>query len=509
MEVLHNLYTGFSIALGPANIFYALAGSVIGFIIGVLPGFGPASGMAVLIPLTFFINPTSAMIMLAAIYASAYFGGAVTAILLSIPGEAAAVVTIFDGYQLAKKGRAGAALGMAAFASAIGGGFGVICFMIFAPLLAKFALNFGPAEYFGLVFFSLTFICLISGGSKVKGFIAALLGLITSAVGIDMISGQERFTFGSSMLEGGIAFPVVLIGLFAVSEIFISMEESLKGESVLYKSKIRIRDVFPTKRDWKDSIGALWRGSVIGTVVGALPGAGATIASFVSYYVEKRVSKHPEKFGTGVIEGVAGPECANNSVCAGAMIPTFTLGIPGSSTTAVMLGALILHGLRPGPNIFVENHDIMWGLIGGMYTGNLMALIIGLTCNGIMVKVLRLPYSMMVGLILPLCVIGIYSMDNSTDAIWLILIFGILGFILKKFEIPSATFVLAAVLGPLMENSLRQSLTIFGGNVSGFVESPIATFFLGFTLIGIIATLISPVIRVRHGKRETPSDASG
>jgi putative tricarboxylic transport membrane protein len=440
------------------------------------------------------------MIMFASIYSAAFFGGAVTAILLAIPGEAAAVVTIFDGYQLAKKGRAGAALGMAAFASVIGGFFGTMCFMIFAPLLAKVALNFGPAEFFTLVFFSLTFISLISGDSVLKGIISSLLGLMLPVIGIDIISGQERFTLGLSLLEGGIGIPVVIIGVFAVSEMFNTIEESIGGESMLYKGKIRFRDVFPTKEDWKNSIGALWRGSVIGTIIGALPGAGATIASFVSYYVEKRVSKHPEKFGTGVIEGVAGPECANNSVCAGAMIPAFTLGVPGSNTTAVMIGALLLHGLRPGPNLFIEHHDIVWGIIGGMYIGNIMALIIGLTCNNLFVKTLKLPFAMLVGLILPLCVIGIYTMDNSTDALWLILIFGIIGYFMKKFEFPTSTFVLSFVLGSLMENSLRQSLTIFSGKVTGFFESPIATGFLVATLLGIIFTAIKPVIKLMKNK---------
>ena len=488
MEFFNNIHTAFSIALMPGNIFFALVGGVVGFIIGVLPGFGSASGLAVLIPLTFSMDSTSAMIMLATIYSASEFGGAVTAILLSVPGEASAVVTIFDGYPLAKKGRAGAALGMAAFASAIGGFFGTICFMIFAPPLAKVVLEFGPAEFFSLVFFALTFITVLSETSLLKGIISALLGLLLAVIGIDSISGRERFTFGLVGLSSGIDFIAVLIGLFAVSEIFISIEEGIQ-ESPYHDSKIS--GMLPTKEDWKNSLGALAQGSVIGTIIGSLPGAGATIASFITYGVTKKFSKHPEKFGTGVIEGVAGPECANNSVCAGAMIPTFTLGIPGSATTAVMLGALMLHGLRPGPNLFIENHDLIWGLIGGMYIGNIIAMIIGLTCVGIFVKLLRLPYPMLVVLIFSLCVIGIYSVNNSTNAIWLILIFGVLGYLMKKLEFPTTTLVLAFILGPLMENSLRQSLIIFNGRLTGFLQSPIASIFLILSLIIIIWSLVT------------------
>ena len=489
MEALSNIVLGFSIALTPANLSWCFVGVVLGTIIGVLPGLGPPATIALLLPLTFKMDPTTAMIMLAGIYYGAKYGGSTTSILLNVPGESASVVTCLDGYQLARQGRAGAALGIAAISSFVAGTFGVLGLMFIAPPVAKFALRFGPPEYFALMVFGLTMVVFLTGKSVARGILATLLGLWLAGVGTDVFTAESRFTFGRKELLGGIDFIVVSIGLFAIAEVLINLESQSGTE--IFKVPKGLRNLLPTLQDLKDSRFAFLNGSVVGFFIGVLPGAGSTIASFLSYGLEKAFSRRPEKFGTGVIEGVAAPEGANNSETGGALVPLLTLGIPGSSTTAILLAALHLWGFRPGPLLIQENPNLFWGLVASMYIGNVMLLILNLPLVPLFAQILRVPYYVLYPGILGVSIIGVYTVDNSLFDVWMLGLFGLLGYFMRKLDYPSGPLVLGMVLGQRLELALRQSLMMSQGQLSILVASPLAAGMLLFAVILLLVPMLN------------------
>jgi putative tricarboxylic transport membrane protein len=491
---------GFQVAVSWQNLFFCFVGVLTGTLIGVLPGIGPATGVAILIPVTYTMNATTALITMAGVYYGAMYGGSTTAILLNVPGESASVVTTLDGYEMAKKGRAGPALGMAAVSSFIAGGFAVVMLTLLAPPLADYAVSFGSPEYFALTFMGLTMVISLGGKSPIKGIISAVLGLLIACVGLDTMSGRPRFTFGSIYLLDGVGFIAMAVGLFAVAEVLVNIEEPL--QEIFTDVKLNFRSLFPNLQDFKDSFGALWRGPIIGFFVGVLPGAGATIASFISYAVEKKVSKHPEKFGTGVIEGVAAPEGANNAASGGAMVPLLTLGIPGSATTAVLLGALMIHGMRPGPMLFSKSPDVVWGIIASMYIGNVMLVILNMPMIGMWVRLLKVPYKLLMPLIISISAVGVYATENNTFDMWVMLVFGFIGYLMRKLDYPAAPMVLALVLGSLVEVSLRQSLSFSHGSVAIFFTRPVS----GTLTVIAILSLLTPLFRIlwnryRAGKK--------
>lgn len=500
MDIFNHLIGGFQVAFSWQNLLFCFMGTLFGTLIGVLPGIGPTTGVAILIPVSFGLNPTSALIMMAGVYYGAMFGGATTSILMNIPGESASVMTCMDGHPLAKKGRPGPALGMAALSSFTGGTFAIILLTFLAPTLANYAVSFGPPEYFALTFMGLTLVTSLGGDSLLKGLISATLGLLCACVGLDAISGVARFTFGSMTLLDGVGFIAVAVGLFALSEILENIEEPM--EQMVLKTKLKIRTLFPNLQDWKDSYRTIIRGSLIGFFVGVLPGAGATIASFMSYAAAKRASKHPEKFGTGVIEGVAAPESANNAAAGGAMVPLLTLGIPGSGTTAVLLGALIIHGLRPGPLLFTSNPDFVWGLIASMYIGNVLLLIQNMPMIGLWVKLLKIPYKLLMPLIITIATVGVFATDNNIVDVGIMIFFGAIGYLMRKMHYPPAPFILALVLGPMVERSLRQALTISHGSLEIFFTRPISAVLMVIGLLSLFTPLLK-MIWARYKQKTT------
>ncbi|MGH8667205.1 MAG: tripartite tricarboxylate transporter permease [Burkholderiales bacterium] len=488
METLTHILNGFAVCLQPINLWYTFLGCFLGTVIGVLPGIGPSATMALLIPITYGMNPTSALIMLAGIYYGARYGGSTTAILINAPGEASAVMTTLDGYQMAKKGRGGAALAIAAIASFIAGTIGVVGLTIFALPLTALALKFGPAEYFTLMLFAMTAISTLAGRSPAKAMISTIFGLMIATVGIDLQSGQPRFTFGVPELQDGVGFVLAVVGLFAISEVLFSMEEMTKG---IRPEIIKLRgSVWLTREEFRRSVMPILRGSVVGFVIGVLPGAGGTIASIMSYVWEKRSSKHPEEFGTGAPEGVAGPEAANNADTAGAMVPLLSLGIPGSGSTAVLLGAFIMYGIQPGPLLFQKNPDVVWGLIDSMYVGNIMLLILNVPLIGLFVRLLYIPGGILMPLILAIATIGLYAINGNIFELFLGLGFGVIGYVFRKLDIPLAPMVLSLVLGGIMEQSFRQAMTISDADPSIFVGSTIC-----ITLVALsVASIAVPFI---------------
>jgi putative tricarboxylic transport membrane protein len=497
MEVVSSLLQGFAVALTPYNLLWCFVGVLLGTIVGVLPGLGPAATIAMLLPLTFQMNPTSAVIMLAGIYYGAKYGGSTTSILLNVPGESASVVTCLDGYQMARKGRAGAALGIAAIASFVAGTFGVIGLMLIAPPLARFALSFSSPEYFALMCLGLAMVVLLAGRSLVKALLAMLVGLWLAGIGTDLFTAGSRFTFGHSELLDGIDFVVVAIGIFALGEVLGNME-SREGAQMLPVPR-GIRNLLPTIAELKACRFAFLNGSVIGFVIGVLPGAGSTIASFISYGIEKAFSKHPEKFGTGVPEGVAAPEGANNSETGGAMVPLLTLGIPGSGTTAILLAAFILWGLRPGPLMIQDNPTLFWGLVASMYVGNVMLLVLNLPLIPLFAQILRLPTYVLFPLIFGISIVGVYSVSGSLFDVWMLGAFGLLGYAMRRLDYPAAPLILGLVLGDSMERALRQSLMMSQGELSILVSRPISAVMLGLAVLILILPLFrkANALRVR------------
>jgi putative tricarboxylic transport membrane protein len=488
LEALGGLLTGFSVALTPANLFWCFAGVFLGTVVGILPGLGPAATIAMLLPLTFKMDHTAAIIMLAGIYYGSKYGGSTTSILLNVPGESASVVTCLDGYQMARQGRAGAALGISAIASFIAGTVGVLGLMLIAPPIARFALRFGPPEYFALMALGLAMVVFLAGKSMIKGLLATLIGLWLAGVGIDLFTAESRFTFGQMELLDGVDFIVASIGIFAVAEVLVNMES--RGGTELFKVPKGLRNLLPTLQDLKDCRFAFLNGSIVGFLIGVLPGAGSTISSFIAYGTEKAFSRHPEKFGTGLIEGVAAPEGANNSDTAGSLVPLLTLGIPGSNTTAILLAALILWGFKPGPLLMQENPGLFWGLVASMYIGNVMLLVLNLPLVPLFAQILRVPYFVLYPAILGISVVGVYSVSHSLFDVWLLGIFGLLGYVMRKLDFPAAPLILGMVLGDGLERALRQSLMMSGGQLSVLVARPLSAGMLLLT----VAILLVPLV---------------
>jgi len=481
------------VALQPLNLFYCFTGVLIGTLVGVLPGIGPVTAMSLLLPATYHITPVGAIIMLSGIYYGVQYGGSTTSILVNIPGEAASVMTCIDGYQMARQGRAGRALGISAFGSFIAGTIGIIGLVLIAPPLVDFALKFGFPEYFSLMVLGLTVLSFMTSGSIVRALMMAAFGLILGTIGLDFISGLARFTFDIPELLDGIGLVPVVMGLFGISEVLLNIEVKIKRE--IFTTKVK--GLLPTLQDWAQSIWAILRGTLIGFFLGILPGGGAVISSFVSYAIEKRVSKHPEKFGKGAIEGVAAPESANNAAAQGAFIPLLTLGIPGNVATAMLLGALIIHGITPGPLLLSQNPELFWGVVASMYVGNAMLLALNLPLIGIWVQLLKVPYPILFPLIIIFCMIGSYSINNSTIDVAIMLIFGGIGYLMKKLSLEAAPVVLAFVLGPMLENALRQSLIKSQGSFSIFFTRPISAACL-FIAIALVVFPLLPWFRRRR-----------
>lgn len=495
MDTFSQLLLGFSVALQPINLFYCFMGCLIGTLVGVLPGLGPTAAMSLLLPATLHITPVAAIIMLAGIYYGAMYGGSTTSILVNIPGEAASAVTCLDGYQMARQGRAGPALGISAFGSFIAGTIGIVGLTLVAVPLADLALRFGPPEYFALMCLGMVILTFLSSTSMIRALMMACIGILIGTVGTDTVSGTARFSFGIIELMDGVGLVPVVMGLFGISEMLLNIETKIDREVF----KTRVKGLFPTVRDWIQSAGAIIRGTVIGFFLGILPGGGAVLSSFVAYAVEKKVSKTPEKFGTGLIEGVAAPESANNSAAQGAFIPLLTLGIPSNVVMAMLLGALIIHGVTPGPLLLTNHPKIFWGVVGSMYIGNVMLLILNLPLIGLWVQLLKVPYAILMPLIIVFCIIGSYTIANSIMDVFFMLIFGVVGYLMKKLRYEAPPLILAYVLGPMLEYSLKQSLMISKGSFKIFFSRPISGTCLVIALILVVLPIIPRLRKKRPG----------
>jgi len=494
LESLQYLIGGFSLATTTQNLAYCLLGAIVGTLIGVLPGLGPIAGIALLIPATFGLNPTSALIMLAGIYYGAMYGGSTTSILINVPGETASVITCIDGYQMAQRGRAGPALAISAIGSFIGGTISIFGLTFLAPPLAEAALAFGPAEFFSLMVFGFVVLSNVTGTSLIKALMMAVVGLILGTIGLDPVTGDARFTFGSTYLLGGIEFVAVAIGIFGIGEILVN---AAKPAEVLEQRVLvpRFRELYPSLQDLKRSMGAILRGTGVGFGVGLVPGPAPVIATYASYMLEKRLSKHPEEFGKGAIQGVAGPETANNSATQSAFIPLFVLGIPFGPVTAILLGALLIHGVTPGPLLISEHPQLFWAVVASMYIGNFILLLLNLPFVPLFANILRVPKKILLPLVMFLCITGMYSVNNSILDIWLMLSFGALGYLMRKWAYEGAPLLLALVLGPKMEVAFRQSLMISHGDFGVFLLRPISLIFLLATLMFLLIPALRAVFK--------------
>jgi putative tricarboxylic transport membrane protein len=501
VDLLDGIAQGFAVALDPVNILYVFVGVLIGTVIGVLPGLGPTATIALLLPLTYEIEPSTAVILLAGIYYGSMYGGTITSVLLRLPGEAASVVTTFDGYQMAKQGRAGPALGIAAVGSFIGGVLSVIGLAVLAPPLAAFAVSFGPPEYVALTVLGLLLVTWLGTGSALKSLAMAALGLLLATIGQDPIAGTTRFTFGEVSLFDGLDFVAVAMGLFGVGEILHNLEHSTAVQAVTRK----ITGIWPTRKDLRDSSGAIARGSLLGFVIGVLPGGGGVVSSLASYALEKRRAKDPSRFGRGAIEGVAGPETANNASSTSAFIPLLTLGIPANVVLALIFGALLVQGVTPGPQLVEQHPEIFWGVIASMFVGNLMLLALNIPLVGVFVQILRVRSGILAAFALLLTMAGVYSINNDVSDMWVVLAFGVLGWLMKKTGFEPGPLVLAFVLGPILERAFRQSMLISGGSLDIFVTRPISgAIFLVMALLLVAGTVTAR----RRGRivRAAPAD---
>ena len=491
VETLHNLYLGFSVALAPNVLLYAFVGCVVGTLVGVLPGVGPLAGISLLLPASFGLDATSAIVLLAGIYYGAMYGGSTTSILMRIPGEAASVMTCIDGYAMTRSGRAGPALAIAAVGSYIAGTVSVVALMFLAPPLASFALRFGPPEYFTLLLLGLLALAYMSGGSMLKALAMAALGLLLGMIGIDPMTGFSRFSYGLVELGDGIGVVPVAVGLFGLSEILLTAGQPVAPEV----KKPRLRELLPSRAEWRASLWPIGRGTVLGFLIGIIPGSAHIIASFVSYSVERRLSKHPERFGHGAIEGVAGPESANNSATSGAFVPMLALGVPSGPIPAVMMAALMVHGVAPGPLMISQQPELFWGFIASMYVGNVVLLILNLPLVGIFVNLLRIPYPLLYPAILIFCVLGVYAVNGSVVDVGIMTAMGALGYGLRKFDFETAPVVLGLVLAPMMEMSFRQSLSMSSGSYAIFVTRPIALVLLTVGAALLLSSMITFVMK--------------
>lgn len=493
MESLQNVLAGFAVVLEPTNLLYCLIGVVIGMLIGVLPGLGPAATIAILLPLTYGVEPVTAIIMLAGIFYGAQYGGTITSVLLRLPGEASSVVTVLDGHALARQGRAGTALGVAAIGSFVGGTVAIIGLTFLAPVVAGFALDFGPPEYTALALLGILLVSTIASGAKLKALIAAAIGLLLATIGRDAFTGAERFTFDSLSMADGIDFVPVAMGLFGLGEILYNLEERHRAVHAPGK----IANVWPSRKDLRESSGAVTRGSVLGFFLGILPGGGATIASMAAYAAEKKRAKDPSRFGKGAIEGVAGPETANNAAATSSFIPLLTLGIPANATMALMFGALLIQGITPGPQLVTEHPELFWGVVNSMYIGNVLLLIMSIPLVGVFVRILRVRSAILAPVTALITMIGAYTINNSVFDVLLVVVFGAIGYLMKKFGFEPGPLVLAFVLGSLLESSLRRSLLMFDGSAAGFFTRPIsATLLVVFVVVAVL-----PLVRAVRNRR--------
>lgn len=502
MNPVEGLLYGFSVCLAPANLLAALAGALLGTLVGVLPGLGPIGAMALLLPFSVGLRPETALILLAGLFYGAMYGGSTTSILVNVPGEAASVVTSLEGYKMAKRGRAGAALAVAAVGSFVAGTVGVVGLMVFAPVLAEFALSFGPPEFFSLALLGLFALARISAGSLWKSVVTVSIGLVLGTVGMDYFSGRNRFTFGIVQLGQGIELVPVVMGLFGLAEVLLVAERAGGLPQVI---GVGLRELLPTLAEWRRAAPAILRGGGMGFALGLIPGPTAVISTFVSYNVERRVARHPEEFGNGAIEGVAGPEAANNAATSAQMIPLLALGIPFSPVTALLLAALMMQGVRPGPLLMQEHPEIFWGLVASMYVGNLALLVLNLPLVGVWVSFLRIPQSTLLGLITLFILIGCYSVNNSTLDLVVVVASGIVGYFLRKLDFDVMPTVLALVLGPFIEKNLRQSLYASRGDLTVFLERPFSAVMLAALLLVLVAPTVWRVLSARRRLQTIPS----
>jgi len=501
VEIVQGLLGGFATALKLIYLYYALIGAILGTITGVLPGLGPLGAMAILLSFTLTMDATGAMILFAGIYYGAMYGGSTTSILLNIPGEAASVVTCIDGYKMTQKGRAGAALTVSAIGSFIAGTISILGLVIVALFLSDIALRFGPPEFFAIGVCGLILLVRLSGGSVLQSFIMILVGMALSTVGLDFLTGTERFTYGIQDLGQGIEFLPVAMGLFGIAEVLTTVEQK---EFLQKVNKVKMRELLPTWQEWKRSIPSMFRGSFLGFGIGLVPGPSPVIASFVSYISEKKISKNREEFGNGAIEGVAGPEAANNAAVGGAYVPLFALGIPFTPAMAVVLGALMLHGLTPGPNLIKVKADLFWAVIASMYIGNFMLVVLNLPLVNVFVSILRVPKNILLPVIVLVCLVGVYSLNASLLDLLMLAIFGFIGYAMREVGFKPAPLILAMVIGPMIETSLRQSLNITGGNLGGVIFRPICLTLYTFVSLTFIVPLVLKLI-----KKTRPADLLG
>jgi putative tricarboxylic transport membrane protein len=497
MDGIYGLMHGFSVALQPTVLMWCVVGCFLGTIIGILPGLGPAATIAILLPLTFNMDPTSGIIMLAGIYYGAKYGGSTTSILLNMPGEASSVASCIDGYQMARRGRAGAALGIAAIASFIAGTIGIVILTLLAPPIAEFALRFSSPEFFALMVVGLSLVVLLAGDSKLKSLLALIVGLWLTSIGTDLFTGESRFTFGMSELVGGVEFMVVAVGVYAISEVMSSVGGGEKTQ--LLPVPRGLRNYLPSREELKACRFAFVNGSLVGFFIGILPGAASSVSSFVAYGIEKAVSKRKEMFGKGAPEGLAAPEGANNADSSGAMLPLLTFGIPAGGSTAIMLSALILWGYRPGPLLIIESPDLFWGLVASMYIGNVVLLVMNLPLVPLFAQILRVPLGLLFPMILGVSVIGAYAVSGNLFDVGMLAFFGLLGYVMMLLNFPSAPLILGFVLGDPMERALRQSLAMSGGDLTILVDRPIAAVFLVLALLILLSPLVGRLRRARSG----------
>jgi putative tricarboxylic transport membrane protein len=502
MGPIEGLLYGFSVALTPTNLFACFIGVLVGTIVGILPGIGPVGAMALLLPSTFALQPATALIMLAGIYYGSMYGGSTTSILVNVPGEAASVVTALDGYQMTRKGRAGAALAVAAVGSFIAGSLGVVGIVLASSWLADQALRFGPPEYFAMAVAGLLLLSRLSGGSVLHAFVLVAIGLALGTVGMEPISAIRRFTFGSMQLSQGIELVPVIMGLYGVAEVLVIAESGIRRANIV---SVKLHELLPTRQEWRQSAAPIARGSVVGFFTGLIPGPASVLATFMSYTLERKISKTPERFGQGAIEGVAGPEAANNGATAGAMVPLLSLGIPFSPATAILLGALVITGIQPGPLLISQRPEVFWGVVASMYVGNLILLVLNLPLVGVFVSVLRMPQHVLATLVLLLCLVGAYSLNNSQLDLWVLVAFGIFGYGLRKLRIDPSPLVVALVLGPLMEKTLRQTLFMERGDFLAVLGRPLT---LTLLLIGVLAVLAPALARLFRRQRATVARAT-
>ena len=498
MEVLVNLASGFVTCLSPYNILMAALGAFLGTMVGILPGLGPSATMAIILPITFGMDPTPAMIMLTSLYLGAMYGGSTTSILVNVPGEASSVCTAIEGYQLARRGKAGTALGLSAIGSFFAGIFGMFALAFTASTLAEFSLKFGPAEVFCLVLMGMFTIIYVGGKDITKSLMSMVIGLGLGTVGTDMVEGQARFTYGVSELLDGIDFVILVMGTFGIAEVLESAEEFMKVEPM----RVKFRELMPSLTEVWQCRWATLRGTLVGFCICCIPGSGPTIASFLSYGLEQTVSKHPEKFGTGVIESVAATESANNAAVCGAMVPMFSLGIPGSGATAVLLGGLILYGLKPGPLLFVEHPDFVWGVIASMFIGNVILIVMNLPMVPLFASLLRISYSLVYPAILVVCIVGAYAVASGLFEVGMMLVFAVIGYFMKKGDVPAAPMLMALIMGPMMEKNLYQALNLAHGDLSIFIRRPIAATLLGVIVVMSVVVMSKRVRKARGTVQE-------